>query len=58
MSLASQVLWLDGQPTEEGNEQHHPSVNAKGGVPDEETRFPTKNQEDADGSVDVLNQRA
>ena len=33
MSLASQVLRLDGQSEEEGHKQHQPSVDAKGGVP-------------------------
>ena len=42
---------LNGQPDEEGHEQHHPSVDAKGDVPDEEARCPTKDHEDADSSV-------
>ena len=56
MSLASQVLRLDGQPEEEGHEQHHPSVDAKGGALDEEARRPTVYHEHADRNFDFLNQ--
>ena len=58
MPLASQVMRLGGQPEEKGHKQHHPSVDAKGGVPDEEALCPTNDHEDADSTVDVLNQRA
>ena len=56
MSLATQVLRLDGQPKEKCHEQHQPSGDAKDGVPDDEARCPTNDHEEADGKVDVLNQ--
>ena len=58
LSLARPVMWPDGQPEDDGHEQHHPSVDAKGEVPDEEARCPTNDHEDADSKVGVLNQRA
>ena len=58
MALAIHVLRLDGQHEEEGHERHHPSVDAKGGVPDEEAQCPTNDHDDADSKVDVLSQTA